>query len=243
MQTTSNYGLFKTVPGNRKVNHNHVEKLVQAIEKKNLLAEFPIIINENMEIIDGQHRLFAAQQLGIPVPYVINKHLELTNVISINSSSRPWTVEDYVESFIELGDDQYVQLKNFKEKFNLGYGIACGLLGGKPNAGGSSIKNLKNGTFKVQSSIMAEKIATLLNELQPYADFNILSARNVAITLWYLFQNEDFDPQRLIGKLDKNNLKIERRLNVRYYILQFEELYNFNVKLDSSIVTLYAGQL
>ena len=54
---TRDYSMFKTVTGNREVDKGHVQKLKREIQKKDL--DLPIFINENDEVVDGQHTLQA----------------------------------------------------------------------------------------------------------------------------------------------------------------------------------------
>ena len=38
----------------------------------------PIVVNKKMEVMDGQHRLMAAKQLGVEIYYQEEKNLEKT---------------------------------------------------------------------------------------------------------------------------------------------------------------------
>ena len=57
IQRTNKYDLFKRIESNREVNPAHLKKIEKSISEKNFLHLYPIIVNERMEIIDGQHRL------------------------------------------------------------------------------------------------------------------------------------------------------------------------------------------
>ena len=52
---TTNYSMFSYMVGNREVVHKHVLNLAKSIKVKDL--EIPIIVNEMMQVCDGQHRL------------------------------------------------------------------------------------------------------------------------------------------------------------------------------------------
>ena len=54
---TNDYNTFKVMPGNRPVNKLHVRRLSKSMEEKHLMS--PILVNEKMQVIDGQHRLEA----------------------------------------------------------------------------------------------------------------------------------------------------------------------------------------
>jgi len=66
-----NLSRFRFSAENRPINERHLTRLVSAIKEKNLLQDFPILVSYDMVIIDGQHRLLAAQKLGLPIFYRI----------------------------------------------------------------------------------------------------------------------------------------------------------------------------
>lgn len=67
---TSSYTRFNSMRGNRKVSERHVRSLVNSISNRNLLAANPILVDEAMNVIDGQHRLEAARKLNTPIYYI-----------------------------------------------------------------------------------------------------------------------------------------------------------------------------
>lgn len=56
---TTNYSKFKKMLDNREVSPNRVQKIVKSIDQVGYVMS-PIIVNEKMEVIDGQGRLAAA---------------------------------------------------------------------------------------------------------------------------------------------------------------------------------------
>jgi hypothetical protein len=65
---TTKYSQFKILSDNRDVNSLHVKRLVESFNDMHLVC--PIIVNENMEVIDGQHRLQASIETGLPIYYI-----------------------------------------------------------------------------------------------------------------------------------------------------------------------------
>ena len=51
---TTDYDKFKFLEGNRKLRLNNLEKMRESMIEEQLVI--PICVNENFEIIDGQHR-------------------------------------------------------------------------------------------------------------------------------------------------------------------------------------------
>ena len=61
IHSTYDLSIFKILDGNRNINLGHVERLVKSIEENGFL-KMPIIVNDNFDVIDGQHRLMAAKK-------------------------------------------------------------------------------------------------------------------------------------------------------------------------------------
>jgi hypothetical protein len=235
---TRDYTIFKSINGNRKVNNNHVLRLGRAMERKNLLPYYPVLCNEGMEVVDGQHRLAAAIRLGYEVSYEKIRGLRIEDVMEINTNSKGWSINDFINSWIVLDKPDYRTLRDFMERNKMNATLAGVLLRGYGNArGGGDISRLiKGGMFKVASEPLANAVATQLTGLKQYAEFNVMSDRELAATLLRLTYNDAFDFNRLISKLRLHGLKLGKRANEKYYILHIEELYNFH---NSVMVELY----
>lgn len=230
---TNDYGIFKQIQGNRKVNDRHVTRLKEAVERKNLLPYFPILVNENMEIIDGQHRLTAAVQLGYDIYYEKVPGLRIEDVMQINTNSKSWGIRDFIDSWIVLEKPDYQQLKSFMEEYDMTPTISAQLLQGYTYVlGGSHTSDvIRSGDFKVQALHWAEGIASQLKTLKKYSETGVSSDREFIQAIVKLSKNETFDFERLISKIKLHSLTIERRQSEKYYIIHIEELYNFNAKV------------
>lgn len=114
---TKNYGMFTMLEDNRMINMPHVNRLMEAIKAKpeGLRLE-PIIVNEKLEIIDGQHRLRACEALDYPIYYQIGKGLTVDDAVRMNAHRRNWTPLDYAYSYAGRGNAHYQIYVDFHHK-------------------------------------------------------------------------------------------------------------------------------
>lgn len=120
-----NYAAFKLILGNRTVtDEEHVVNIEAALRKKEFVP--PIIVDENTGyIIDGQHRYMAACNLwrkGIECELTFISHNfgdPLQAAIRYNSTSKKWSVDDYVTAYIQAGNESYSVLKKFCQTHEL----------------------------------------------------------------------------------------------------------------------------
>ena len=78
-------------------------------------SHFPFCFNrkEKFEIIDGQHRFTAIKELGLPLFYTVRKGWAIKQVQVANSNTKGWTINDIVESQSELGNPNYIAIRDF----------------------------------------------------------------------------------------------------------------------------------
>lgn len=163
IQKTTNYNLFKTIEGNRDLNPNHLAKLAMSVAKKNLLQYAPIMVNESMEVIDGQHRLEVARQSKLEIYYTIVPRARLDEVMELNTTLRNWKLTDFVNSMIVTGNKEMQYLRNFCEEY--GISITAGIrFHTGVNSGGRSLSGkllLSRLQFSDQQREKAHKAADL----------------------------------------------------------------------------------
>ena len=100
MALTKDYDRFKLLNLNRSLDRNHINKIKDSIVKNGYLMSNPIIVNKDMEILDGQHRFVALKDMGLDVPYeVIDNGYD--TIIDLNTTAKSWTVEDYVNYYCQ----------------------------------------------------------------------------------------------------------------------------------------------
>lgn len=113
---TRDYSVFKTLLGNRLVDESRVNKIMRSIEEVGYVPN-PIIVNEKMEIIDGQGRVETLKRKGLPVYYIIAPGTGVNECISMNINQEQWHRIDYIRSYAERGDIHYQVLLQAIEEF------------------------------------------------------------------------------------------------------------------------------
>ncbi|NJL54137.1 ParB N-terminal domain-containing protein [bacterium] len=145
IKKTKDYKIFKFSPCNAVIKKEHVERVAASIKIKNMLHMRPILVNKDMEVIDGQHRLKAAQLLGLPIFYQIDDSLQDEDMGLLNSNARVWKVEDYVHHYAQRGKDHYIKFREFLNKTGLRLDLALNIIG--QEGGKNKKKKLGRGLF------------------------------------------------------------------------------------------------
>lgn len=226
---SSNYDQFGTLLGNRKISKDHVNRLVRSIQEKNMLEENPIIVATG-KVIDGQHRLEAAKKLKIPFYYIEREVGDLEDVRRLNVYTKPWIITDYLNSYIDLGNEDYIILKGFMNKYNLPITVSIALLAGMSSVGTITLAPFKNGHFKITHPKEAEEEAEALLKLKPHTEGQIWRTRDFIGAIKQVWKKVDKDV--FLQKLIDRGEKIHARLTRREYLRDFEDMYNFGLKIN-----------
>ena len=114
---TYEYNMFKFIKENRKLNIAIVNKLEKSMKEEQLII--PIVVNENYEVVDGQHRLDCCKKLGLPVYYYVlngysQEQMKRANLISTN-----WNKDDFLNTYITQGLKDYITFYKLKERYKI----------------------------------------------------------------------------------------------------------------------------
>lgn len=227
IQVTNDYEGFKLIEANREQSRGHVEALKAAFEEMgNLTRVQPILVNDQMEIIDGQHRFTACQELGQPIYYTKVSGLGVSDARKINVLHRSWTFDDYAHSYAKTGDASYQRYLKLQEDYGFSNSIILVYTSGGKNPG--IYKEFREGNY-VLTPDDDKKARFYLELLADVAEkYPIAKSRDLAIALFKIERVEGFDHNRLMDKLERYNAMLTRQGGIMEYVRLLEEIYNKN---------------
>lgn len=233
MDITDDYGKFKFIKGNRKIIESHVNSLMRAMKKNDLFT--PIVVNDKLEVLDGQHRLEARKRLGFIVPYITVRDVGLEHIQELNCNQKGWVVNDYTDSYIELGKKDYEVYKWFRQKFGFSHSVSLTLLcdeydnystSGVDNAKHRSLSaEFKQGDFKVGNLEKAKATAEAILKFKVH--YKGVNRRAFVAAMLFLLTRKNFDIDYFYKKLENNPIYIKDVITADNYVDQIEELYNY----------------
>lgn len=227
---TQDYGLFKFLRGNRDLNELKVKRIIHSVQSGLAFFQYcPIMVNEEMFIIDGQHRFAVCQQLKLNVYYVIVPNFSLRQIAEMNNNASKWKDKDFLNCYIDIGLVQYEYLNDFIQRYKVNLKIACSLLMyGKvrhPSIHSEDKDAFRDGKFDINYSERADQI---MDEALKYAGYTeSYNTRNFLQAVEILIDSENYDATDLIEKLKLHNLKIEQKNSPKEYLSHLEDLYNY----------------
>ena len=233
IKSTTDYKIFKKVWHNRKLNEAHLKNLNASISTKNLLAYTPIIVNEEMEVIDGQHRLEVARRNKLEIYYIIAPDVVTGDVLLLNANEKPWSLPDFIYSWIKQGKKDHQILKKFNDIYGLSFSLLAALLSGqKAHKSTDVIQDLKQGTFLVTHEEQAKMFLDGLASLKPYSQHEAWKGREFILAFQAVLAKVEW--KRLIERLEKQKelgiIPIKKNTTVRDAALMLEDIYNYDMR-------------
>jgi hypothetical protein len=236
---TNDLSIFKHIGGNRVPNPQHVKRLKTSIIENGMLCN-PILVNEKMEVIDGQHRLLASKEAESDVYFIILKNYSLKEVHTLNLNQKNWTKKDFMDGYADMGIVSYIKLREFVNKhedFNFSECISlCSNVSGvggsldfnKYNTKNPELSNAENfteGTWKGKDFELANEWAEKIKLIKPY--YQGYTRSIFVSTMIGLFKNKNFDYSEFMHKLRLQPKALVDCANREQQKLLIEEIYNF----------------
>lgn len=203
---TDDLSIFKTLEGNRSIEKAREKKICDSIQKNGYI-HCPIIVNEKMEVIDGQGRLEALKKLGLPAEYIVFEGMTIKDCIALNIYQTGWSLMDYIESFADRGNRSYRFLLHLITKYkDLNNVICINAITGTTGNNSRIMKLIKSGEFECtgeQYEKADELLEYTMRFLKTIKNFNKGAITYICTAIMFAYQLEDVDRDKLVDKFEK----------------------------------------
>lgn len=232
IQSTTDYSRFRLSPANRTINQDHLAKLYDAIKVKNLLREFPILVTEDGTVLDGQHRLRAAEALDTPIYFIVTKIMSIDDVSETNATVRKWTNADWLDIWCKRGAPEYLKLQGFLRQYpfvSISSAINMCTYGDRSNIHGG----FRSGKYKCNDLEFAHQVANAVLDFAPYVTF--YKDPRFVYAVNNLIEHEDYDHSRMMAKMAYLSRKVVKCPDVQSYMEMFTEIYNYRTHGENQV--------
>ncbi|CAB4132720.1 hypothetical protein UFOVP255_53 [uncultured Caudovirales phage] len=155
IKSSTDYEIFIFLKKNRKIDQLKLSRLCKSMNESPHLSRLcPILVNARMEIIDGQHRFAACRALNRPVFYIQDSEITHRDIISLNKDQKNWTLENYLDFYVNSGNKNFISLKKFCSDYEISLSLACIFLGLNRK---TLVSEIKDGLLIYPGSPLSEK--------------------------------------------------------------------------------------
>ena len=229
---TQEYDRFKIIDGNREL--DHVEKVKKSIEKVGYLY-CPILCNENWEIVEGQHRFTACKELGLPIMYVMQEGLNITQVQALNTCAKQWNTKNHIHAYstgaLETPDYKYIEIL-VKKYSNLN---ALIIIAATSEYGLRASKAMKvvDGELKctAEDYQRGDKVLAYLQRVKGVLYKKPVSLQRAFVYVFSLaIRRNALDPEYMVEKMLKHGAEMKFSSKISENIYELERLYNLRTR-------------
>jgi hypothetical protein len=229
---TREYTWFKNIHGNRLLNESKINRIIKDIKAGlDILKYCPIIVDREMNVIDGQHRLFVAKKLKSNIWYVISDNLSLHEIAKINSNTERWKAKDFIHCYSIQGNKHYKDLENFMDTHNIPLGPALLLLrNGTTMSGGAGLTvkdEFESGRFQVKQLQKATEVVDMVKQFKKHPGF---LKRGFIDAVCKLMEGGKCDFEHLLKKFTGNPDALRECPDTKTYLKAIEDVYNIGQK-------------
>jgi hypothetical protein len=241
---TDEYARFKFDPANRPVRdpkdgsiNLHAAQIKDSIQKNGLLFS-PVICNEKMDVIDGQHRVVALQELSLPVYFAMIPGYGGTQIQVLNEFSKNWNKIDFAHYFAKKNKPDY---KRFLKLYDEVRGFTPGTLSTlMSNAASRKPAVFNSGNWQIAPHLTDNYIKLCIDRISDLAvTQSKVRNRTCAVAVWGIFSHKHYDHKRMEASFGNYSTKFfEPAPTESHYRVQFTEIYNYK-RAKASHVLFY----
>lgn len=233
---STNYGKFQLMDGNRTISQTHVNNLIKAFEKiGNLTKVTPILVNENYEIIDGQHRFVAAKELGEPVFYTVEAGLTLKDARVMNILHKQWSADDFAASYVEAGNQNYITYMEIKKDYNLNHSTTLHYIANTADTRGL-FSDFREGNLAIEDGFAVRERLDMMKEAMDLVPQVGEKDRGFALAFLAIMKSGNYNHARMIRKLSSNGTSHIRKFAfISEYLRALEDCYNHGSMVSNRI--------
>lgn len=233
-----NYDCFRRLPDNRDVLGQRINKLLASIKERYVLN--PIIVNERMEIIDGQGRFEACKALGKPIHYIISPGANSDDCRRMNKYNTKWSTLDFAKSYAKAGVASYKNLLLACKKTELSIGRVLRLAnhGTKPSKGTHVEMSLyEKGLLEFDTSDVEKvveikaKIAEIKDALQFTGRVNDAFCTAIKV----ISETNGYDHDRMIRNCKAQRSSFAQMSRLVDQLIEFERIYNYKTRQSNKL--------
>jgi len=231
---TFNYSQFKKIKGNREINDRHVNSLIKSIEEKGLIIH-PAIVNEKMQVIDGQHRLAACEILHHPFYYYVLESGTINDVTILNQNRKNWGFTEWMNRYAEYNNIEYKIYKSLYEKWGFDHWstifLLCRTKGYRSRAG---LKDkFYDGTLKIETLEQGKKWAQRIMDLEPF--YKNYKRRALIQAMIRVFHDRNYNHKIFLNKLNMVRDRLYDCSTVGLYLQRIDDIMNYQTPKNKRV--------
>ncbi|MFB6375421.1 MAG: hypothetical protein ABEN55_20410 [Bradymonadaceae bacterium] len=185
-------------------------------------------------VLDGQHRIRAAQKSGHPVQFKVDVDRELTPelIAGMQQEVKDWSSREWLGMYVHFGVEDYIFAQNICENYDISVPTFRLLSGYK---GGRQDREFKSGDMKVTNRAEIRAFLNDLEELRSRLDYGDLARLHKSF--WDIWGHQRWsrdNMSRLLKRIDDYGAP-QKRVTKPLQIAEIIETHNYKTNQENRI--------
>ena len=225
---TKKYSLFISPAHQRDVNSKGVKGIINSMAEHGMISAVSVRKSlkhkGKLEVFAGQHTVEACKKLNLPVVYCEFENVSNYAMISLDGSSRSWSMKDFLKFGVTDGIKDYIFLDKIYRKEKLPLTALIIMYGGA--YGNRAFKELK---WRALTVVRGHNILRYIKDIETI--FNIKHVRFARFVWGFcrVFDSGKYDHERMMYQLNKCSNMLTKQANPEGYTANIEMVYNFGL--------------
>lgn len=240
---TRDYDKFNLLKWNRPIDMKNVNKLIEENRKQFNFDSFPILVDENYCIIDGQHRFTACKIMGCEVFY-IKKQVSASYeyVTSVNRAGKRHTLEDMIRMAANSNNEACLKIIELFDRFDKFYSLTTiarvlTTTGQSSGALNYEMRNLRELKF------INEDLSIKILEKCQHLNINNVALQRFLLAIKYVLFTTGIDIDLFIKRVELNKEIIRSYSTAAMTRVNLVDAYNHRLREENKIIINNKGKI
>lgn len=233
IEISNDYKKFNFASFNRSLVKSNIEKLKKEAIKEDNFPYFPIVVDKNLTIIDGQHRYKACMELNKPIYYIVkNQKAKPETVKSVNKAGAKHNLKNLFEIDLKCRNVEAHKINTVYKTYNelISINVVISIALGYGNGG--SLRNIfEGGDYKC---IDLEIVCNICESLLKLSDNKVVNV-TMYNAIYYICRINNLDFNTFVNVLIERGFVLKRKQSKNNMMTKMVECYNYKKKAKNRI--------
>lgn len=142
----------------------------------------------------------------------------------LEKATNRWTVDDYLESHVRCGSEDYQKLKAYQRETGIPLGMCISMLSGESASSCNKLQAFKDGVFKISGQQHADEVKHVVLHCK---GLGIEVNQNFVAALSRCLRVQEFSIETFLARASSNRGEFKKCRTVNEQMRHFEEIYNY----------------
>jgi len=230
IETTYDYDKFNFIKFNRKINKCNFDKLKVETKKDFKMHLFPVTVDIDYNIIDGQHRFMVCKEIGAPIYFIKtnSRAVGIEDIRSVNTAGRNHNLTDKIEMHVKANTPGIGRLVEVFNRYDGFFSMAnIFRLSHELESSGRSSYAIDRQDFTMKRM---DDAIDLLDAIYEW-DITKQKKQKIIFPMAYVTRVNGVKPKDLIERLSKTDFDIYKNSTRATMVPSMVDKYNYGKKV------------